>query len=84
MTGTPYMPAAPSWLGTNGVRDGDTWGDTGLEGQLCQRGGERCWEPGKILDNREKPVTNTRTGLEKGAGGWRQTGVLVLVPSSGE
>lgn len=60
------------------------WGDTGLEGQLHQRGGGRCWEPRKILDDREKHVTDTGAGSERGAGGQRQTGVIVLVPSSGE
>lgn len=60
------------------------WGDMGLERQLCQQGGERGWEPRKILGNREKYVTNTGAELERSAGGWRQTGVLVLVPSSGE
>lgn len=75
VTGTPSTLAAPSWLGTSGVRH--YWvsprGDTGLEGQLHRQGGKRAWECTNILCNREK-VSRYQRRIRKGAGGWEQTG----------
>lgn len=81
MTGTPYTPAAPSWPGTNGVRDSDTWGDTGLEGQLCHEEARGAGNPEKswIIGKNTSPIPERGWKGVQGDGG-RQGSLSLSLP----
>lgn len=86
VTGTPSTPAAPSWPGTSGVRDatraqpGVTRGrrHSSTDGEARGAGSAQI----SCTIGEKFPVSST--GSEKGAEGGEQTGVRVLVPSSGQ
>lgn len=86
MMGTPCTPAALSWSGTSGVRDG-AWCHPGVtRGWRGSSAGGEARGAGNLENSwiMGKNITDTGAGLERGARGQKRVGILVLVPSSGE